>query len=454
MRRVIGFVVILAVLVLVSVWLAEQPGYFTLDWGGWRIETSVAVLAAALAVLAAVAALLYRVWLFTRRLPRRIGESRREVRRRRGYLALTRGMVAVAAGDAHEAHRQVKQAEGLLGDPPLTMLLSAQASQLAGDERAAEKFFNAMLNRPETEFLGVRGLLSQALKRGNKKKALELAQRGHRLRPNSDWVSAKLFDLQIEGGHWSDAEQTLKHSSRNGLVTQAKARRDAAALAVQRSREAAGRGEDGEALKLLRRAHDQEPGFAPASVALARRLVADGKAGRAASVIEKAWTLEPHPDLAEVYWEARRVEDALAKVRAAQNLAKLNPDHPESHLAVARSALEARLWGEARAHLEAIGGEDPPARVCRLMAELEESEHEDMAAARGWLMRASMAEPDPAWVCDSCGNAVADWTVRCGKCGSFNSFVWRAPPRVVYLTEAEEPKALPPGEGERNAEQV
>jgi hypothetical protein len=43
-------------------------------------------------------------------------------------------MVAVAAGDAAEAGRQAKRADALLGDPPLTMLLSAQAAQLNGDD--------------------------------------------------------------------------------------------------------------------------------------------------------------------------------------------------------------------------------------------------------------------------------------------------------------------------------
>ena len=34
------------------------------------------------------------------------------------------------------------------------MLLSAQAAQLRGDEGAAARYFNNMLDRPETAFLG------------------------------------------------------------------------------------------------------------------------------------------------------------------------------------------------------------------------------------------------------------------------------------------------------------
>ena len=44
-----------------------------------------------------------------------------------------------------------------------------------------------------------------------------------------------------------------------------------------------------------------------------------------------------------------------------------------------------------------------------------------------------MADPDPAWVCESCGNVAAEWTVLCGKCEDFNRFAWRTPPRIAHL---------------------
>ena len=83
-----------------------------------------------------------------------------------GYRALTQGMVAVAAGDAEEAQKLARKADALLAEPPLTLLLSAQAAQLNGDETARpQRYFTAMLDRAETEFLGLRGLIMQALKR-------------------------------------------------------------------------------------------------------------------------------------------------------------------------------------------------------------------------------------------------------------------------------------------------
>lgn len=446
MARTLAYLLVLVVLVGAAVWLADHPGDVSLEWQGWRIETSVAVLGLGVAAVAVLSALVYRVWLFFRRVPGRMAAGRRESRRRRGYLALTRGMVAVAAGDAAEARRQMKRADGLLGDPPLTMLLSAQALQLSGDEKAAEKFFSAMLARPETEFLGVRGLLTQSLRRGDTGKALGLAERAYRLQPRSEWAASTLFDLQARAGAWKAARDTIGQSAKHGLVAAGTHRERAVALDFQMALDALERGEEPKAAKLLRRVVDTAPDFTPAAARLARLHLDNGRNGRAQAVIERAWAAAPHPDLALLYWRARDAGDGLARVKAAQRLARNNPDHRESHLVAAEAALEARLWGEARRHLGLAGGDEPPARVCRLMAELEEAEHDDLAAARAWLVRATLADPDPAWVCGECGHAVADWRIRCEQCEAFASFRWRTPPHVARLADhaATPPLAIAP----------
>ena len=204
-------------------------------------------------------------------------------------------------------------------------------------------------------------------------------------------MASNLFALQTRAGLWADAETTLARSVRNTLVEAAEGRRRRAVLAYQRSLEAGKRERGAEALKRVRAAHDLDPGFIPAAVRLARLLIGAGRARKAAAVIEDTWSRAPHADLLDAYWAARGAADGLEKVHAAERLAKFNPDHVESHLALAAAALEAPLWGEARKHLEAAGGTDPSARVCRLMAALEESEHENMERAHEWLTRAPVA---------------------------------------------------------------
>lgn len=388
--------IILAVVLGVAAWLAatlaQVPGTIALTWNDWRIETSLGIFAATLLVLMGIAALLYRGWGIVRNAPGILNRGRRERRQRLGYEALSRGLVAVAAGDAENARRQARRAESLLDGRSLTMLLSAQAAQLQGDDQAAQRFFKAMRERSDTEFLGVRGLLAQAIKRQDWEEGLQLAERAYHLNPKSEWVVNTLYDLQKQAGHWADAEATLKQRTALHLLPPADAPRERADILLQQS--AAGPGDA--ALALAKKAFHADPGYPAAAARYARLLIAGGRHGRAADVLERAWRVQPDPELADLYWDARQSIDALAKVKAAQRLATFNPDHPESRIAVAVAALEARLWGEARTNLESIAGENASPRVCRLMAELEEAEHGDLSRARVWLMRATADEHGPS----------------------------------------------------------
>ncbi len=132
----------------------------------------------------------------------------------------------------------------------------------------------------------------------------------------------------------------------------------------------------------------------------------------------------------------------MARVRRFEKLAALDPQHRESRLTVAEAALAAGLWGEARAHLakvaEAEGGA-PSARLCRLMARLEDGERGDGTAVRRWLMLAAEAPADPAWTCDRCGTQTGEWQARCAHCGAIDSLVWRTAAHPAPLTLAALP---------------
>jgi HemY protein len=439
--RALWFLIIVFMVVAGVVWLLDRPGTVALDWQGYRLETSFAVLVAAAAAVALAAALAYRFWVALIRAPGRMGEAWQGRRRAKGYRALTRGMVAVAAGDANEAGRQVKRAEVLLNEPPLTLLLSAQAAQLNGDDTAATRFFQEMTENPETEFLGLRGLLTQAMNKGDNERALELARRAYRLQPKSDWVSSSLFDLQVDAGKWLDAQVTSDEQQRLGVITRDANRQRKAVLALQKGLELARDGNADEASRRFKAAFDLAPDFIPAAVRHASALVDQGKGRRGQDVITKTWSKNPHPDLLEPYWRASDAVDALARVKVTEKLTAASKDHPESHMAMARASLDAQLWGEARDHLAAITSDANEARVCRLWADLEEAEHGDSAKARDWLSQAASAEADPAWVCGSCGNAVGEWSALCGNCGGFDTFGWRRPPHVDRLTSGN--KAIP-----------
>ncbi len=435
MTRSLWFLLKLAIVIAVAIWLVERPGTVSVQWLGYAIETSFTVaLLIGLAALG-VAALGYRLIRGVLRTPTRIRRYSRARKRERGYRALTQGMVAVAAGDAPTARKMARRADGLLNEPPLTMLLSAQAAQLQGDERAAQEYFTAMLDRPETAFLGLRGLLTQAIKTGDRVEALRLARKARGLQPNTPWLLGTLYDLEARAGDWAAAEGTLQQAIQAGAIPTEDGRRHRTVLLLERSFEAERRGRGDAALSHAQSAHDLMPGFVPASARLARLLVAAGKLKPAAKVVERTWRDSPHPDLADAYREVLNGYDPLARVKLFEKLLTQAPNHAESHIALARVALDAKLWGEARDHLKHALAIAPSRRLFRLLAELERNERHDEAAARDWMAKAAAAPADPAWTCGSCNAVSHAWGGLCGHCGAFDSLEWKAPTLAVSLME-------------------
>lgn len=436
LRTLFWFVVAGAVM-LGAVWLAERPGAVTIQWRGWRLDTSVGVLLASVLVLVLLAVLLWFLYRWAIGAPGALLEGWGDSRRRRGYRALTQGLAAVAAGDAAEAQKNAKRAEQLLSEPSLTLLLSAQAAQLNGDREGARQAFEAMLKNEQMAFLGLRGLIAQSLNDGNQAQALDYAERAFKLRPRTPWVVHSLFDMQAQIGQWRQAQQTLETGLKTKVVTAAKGRTLRALLLVERSRTAERNGTREEAMAFAREAFNLAPERIAVTSRLAELLIKAGQGSRAMKMIERGWALAPHPDLAALYLKASGESDPLKRVAAMRKLAAAREDDIESHLALAQVYLDANLWGEARHQLEIAGGANPTVRVCRLMAEVEERAQSGPEKLHEWLARAAEAPADKAWRCSSCGAHHESWRPVCESCGAFGTLHWRAPGTYGHILAPE-----------------
>ena len=453
-RGLLGLLVFAGV-ITAAIFFADHPGQVEIVWQGWQVETSVGVLAAAAVSAGLLIALL--LWLVSLIVdsPRAFLRRRRERRRRAGYHALTRGMVAVAAGDPQEAQRCARRADALLADPPLTLLLSAQAAQLGGDETAAKRFFTAMLERPEMEFLGLRGLLHQALRAGDRGTALRLTERAATLRPDTTWAVESLFELEAREGRWDAALETLAQAVKRRIIPRERARHHRGVILYELSRAALASGDRARGRNLAAQAQSLTPDLAAPAAHHARVLLQDRRTGPAARAIESAWRTIPHPDLAQVYAEMHDGAPPLGRLKSFERLAAQNPEARETHIAVAEAALDAQLWGEARRHLDqALSAPAPPfiarlpspaglaltpdpdedtslagptPRLCLMMARLEEAEHGAGPGSREWLDRAVTAMPDPRYVCATCAGESLEWRSLCPHCGSFDTLAWRTP---------------------------
>jgi len=445
MIRLLLFLAALALAAYGLTWLAENPGQVALTWRGVEYDVSLMV---ALGVVAGLAILLSLAWgiiRFVFRLPSLVSLAAKARRREKGYAALSRGMVAVGSGDARAASRHAAEARKALGDEPLAKLLRAQAAQLAGDRAGAAAAFREMLDHPQTHALGLRGLHIEARRSGDHEAALQYAMRAHR-HAALPWAGQAVLDDRAAHGDWAGALAIVESNAAAKLIDKPTANRWRAVLETAMAQQLAERDAKA-ALALAQEACALAPGLVPAAALCGRLTAVHGDYRRASKIIEAAYRQTPHPDLAAVYLRLRPGDSAADRLARARALARLAPFDSESQIAVGRAALEARDLAAARAALAPLlapGAPNgrPSARVCLLMADVEEAAGAE-GATREWLARAARAPRDRAWVADG---VISDRWAPVSPSGALDAFVWRTPEERLSAPEPPVAPAPTPAE--------
>lgn len=407
--------------------LIDMPGGLDVSVGTYEFHATTSVAAGLLLFAVVVLLLLIRLLAILIGTPQMVRAWIRTRRARRGFQALSRGIVAAAAGDREDAVRFARRAETLLGDAPLSLLLSAEAAELDSSDTKQETAYRSMLRQADTELLGLRGLFLQAMRKGNEEEALQYAARANDVNPRLAWAAQALFELHVSRHEWDQAQTALKKQMRAKLIGADAARRKRAVVLAAAAFDADKRGDDDDsALDRAMEAASLAPSLIPAAVLAARKLTQAGRSWKAQEVVEAAWALSPHPDLVSAYAAIHPTDDAATRARRFGSLVQFNPTHVESRLLAAEQAMALNRWHDARGALEPLTLAQPTARACVMMAEIAQAERSDLAAAQGWLARASRAPKDAQWRCARCSFVVQEWTPICANCGAFDSLSWTA----------------------------
>jgi len=433
MLRILLFFVIVAALAFAGSWLADRPGIMTLDWQGYVIETSITAAALFGLVVLAACLVLWRVFRLITKSPTLMSQYFKGRKRDQGYAALSKGMIAVGAGDAATAQQMTKSAAKLLPNEPLTKLLTAQTAQLTGQQGTALDTFEAMTGARDTKLLGLRGLFVEAQRQHNAEAARYYAEEALKIAPKAPWAGNALFDFQCAGGDWDGALRTLQLHIENKMIDKPTARRRRAVLLTALAMELEDPNPQ-KALSLALEAHGLDIGFVPAATLAGRLSTRLGNIKRAAKVTEETWRKTPHPELMDAFARARPGDSKRDRLKRVTTLAQKTAHHRESQLAIAAAAIEAEDWTTARQKLEHLVENDPSVRVCHLMADLEDGETGNQARVRFWLRRAASVPRDPAWTAD--GMVAEHWMPVSPVTGRLDAFEWKVP------VERMEPLAL------------
>ena len=390
MVKIILYVVSLAVLVTVAVWFADEPGRVSLEWLGYRIETSVAMLFVMVAGLLVVGTFLVRVWSTLVGAGRAYRDARKDKRTDRGLKSLAAGFAAVHGGDVPAAQKGSREATTTFPDHAVSRLLEQQTARVLGDMKSAAANARELLSDPITELAALRDLTETAKAAGDLDGALGHAMRALDRKAAPRWAVADALDLQTALGKWEALVATLERKDAPSVVNVSDQPKLKAEAGIRIAAKYLADHDPAAAIKWARKALTAEPTRADASAILARAFAADGKAKKATQELEKAWAANPHPSLLSAYLQLAPGEATLARAGRLEKLVAGNPDHPESRLAQAEGALNAELWGQARSRLEPLLDKGTAtanrSKAAALMAQVEIGESGDTKAATQCLV--------------------------------------------------------------------
>ena len=364
-------------------------------------------------------------------------------RQRKGYDALADGMLAVASGEGRIAQEKAARAARFLDRHDVTDLLAAQAAEVSGDRRRAAEVYRRLLSDERTRFVGIRGLMRQKLDEGDTETALKLAQKAYAIKPRHAELQDTLLALQTRAHDWKGARAVLRDKRRQGLLPQDVHIRRDAVLATQEAAEVLAQTDSPSAREAAISAHRASPDLVPAALLAAQAWLRRGDARQASRVLQKTWSLRPHPALAAAYAAIVPDETPAARLRRFEDLIRQNPDHEESRLLRAELLLAAEDFPGARRALGDLPRTHPTVRALAIEAAVERGSGAPDQVVRGILARALVTSRGPQWVCDKCQGVMAEWSPICDHCGSLDTLSWREPPEGAAPALPEGTELLP-----------
>jgi len=360
-------------------------------------------------------------------------------RERRGFEALSDGLMALASGDGRDAMAKARKADRLLNRPDLTNLIMAQAAVANGDRQTAKATYKKLLKDPKTRFVGTYGLLQQHLQDGDTEVALKLAEHAFALKPRHGETQDVLLKLQAGREDWRGVRTTLTAKLKHGSLPKDVHKRRDAVFALSQSRDLRAEGKLDEAQIYAVEANRLAPGLVPAALLSAEGHREQKNVKQASRILRAAWQLAPHPDLAAGFAALAPDEASAARLKRFGQFTKGTESHPETKMLMAELYVAMADFDAARQALGDLAKSDPTMRALTILAAIERGDGADDQSVRRLLTQAISAQRDPQWICDNCGHVHHDWEPVCLNCEAIDSIAWKRPP----MSEAVSPDMLP-----------
>lgn len=424
MIKIVWNAVLLAIIALSAAWLSNNPGSVQMDWLGWRVQTSVAVVigvfvvgyAVFYAFLAKPLLLLKNKFLYWARADLRAEKMAkakvgREIDR---YTLLGKGLTALAAGDVETAKKLQKDiAKKFADDEVKTFVFNAQLAEAQNNTAQAMELYGKLADAPETRLLGMRGKIRLLRLNGAPEKALKACEELLNEKNPMPWTLTEAFELQVQEKQWEKAIATLEKANKLDLFDKKTFKHLKASVLLE---QAVGTTDAAEKERLIFAAEETDDSLIQAVLTAAAINAEKGEIRKARNQLRKLWKTAPCWAVYEAYQALTPEKTALEAVTDLQDLLDENKDAEINALVMADASLKARLWGQAKGLLDKYLAIKPNSkRALLLMSEVATANRDEKAAVE-YGEKAAVAETEPMYCCSACKTAFNEWHTVCPTC--------------------------------------
>ena len=419
MIRLTLYIVTALSISLIAAWVASNPGQIIITWQGWEIRTTIAVFIffIVLYTAAILASLKLLKWLNI--LSYLSSPQRLAGKRKKGALDLDQAWSALALGDHEQAIKMGLRAKSKLGEDHNVLRLLASATKQSG--KIENPYFEALKSAPHSAPWVLKQELDQLIELKSWEEALPIANKMLSERPGNRYLAEVQLMLLAHLGLWHDAKEAL--NLKGGISPSQKAHLKAMVeYCIALEEKAAGRKIEAQAL--TKSALKKDPKFGPAAILSARLYLEQGDQKEAGKILNAIWKRSPNSEIANMLIDLNPLESATETYRRIKSVSEKMPEHTERQQLLARAAIDAGHWPEARQALELnIASGKPTKTTYQLLAQLERKQKNDDAAAQKFVVLSEALKDDSPWVCRECLSPTQHYVPVCSTCQEFDSLI-------------------------------
>lgn len=425
MKKLLFLLFIGVISLFMIVGFEERLGHVEVEWLGYRLETNVGLALLSLALGMIILLFLMRIIRSIFGFPSWLKERSALKHNKKIEQQLQNGLISYVMKDGETL---ALEAEGLMrkgGDQGLALFFRAEASVMKGDRKKAHELFLELSRLKGFEALGLNGLLKLALQRGGYEEVLYYVMACEQYYVSSPWLMDILFETALRFDKFEEAYDALKRKKSLKMITIEEYQSKVALVLLAQALKEQELGHLESYERLIEQSFESDESYLPTLLHFLPILLREEKYSRLRKIIERTWSSSPHPDLARLYAASMPEATDIEIYRLIQRLSSFAPHHPESRLEMARYALRAKLWGQAREYLEGlIDDHIKSPEIFFLRAQLEEAETGDPAQAWPWLEKMAHLNYQGNWFCRSCTSFQSTWKMICPQCHELKGLEW------------------------------